>query len=41
LPRADRPDIWTLVEFEAEDDAAGPLADTLARSLLSEGGRNS
>lgn len=34
----EQPDAWTLLEFEAEDDVADPLADALARSLLAEGG---
>jgi hypothetical protein len=33
-----QPDVWTLLEFEAENDAADPLADVLARSLFAEGG---
>lgn len=36
--KSGQPDVWTLIEFEAADDAADPLADTLARSLLVEGG---
>jgi len=35
---ADQPSVWTFVEFEADDDAAGVLADSLARSLLADGG---
>jgi hypothetical protein len=35
---SDQPDVWTLLEFEAEDDVADPLAGALARSLLAEGG---
>ncbi len=35
---SDQPDVWTLLEFEAEDDVADPLTDALARSLLAEGG---
>lgn len=33
-----QPPIWTFLEFEADDDAAGPLADALARVLLADGG---
>ncbi len=34
-----QPPVWTFLEFEADqDDLAGPLADSLAQSLLAEGG---
>jgi hypothetical protein len=35
---AAQPPIWTFLEFEADDAIAGPLAESLARSLLAEGG---
>jgi hypothetical protein len=35
---AAQPPVWTFLEFEADDAAAGPLAEALARSLLAEGG---
>lgn len=35
---AAQPAVWTLVEFEGDDDAAGLLAAALAGSLLAEGG---
>lgn len=35
---ADQPPVWTVLEFEADDDAADALADSLARSLLADGG---
>jgi hypothetical protein len=33
-----QPPVWTFLDFEAGDEAAGPLAESLARSLLAEGG---
>jgi hypothetical protein len=33
-----QPSTWTLLEFEADDEQAQPLAATLSRSLLAEGG---
>ena len=33
-----QPPAWTFLEFEADDAVAGPLAESLARSLLDEGG---
>lgn len=33
-----QPPVWTFLEFEADDDAAGPLADSLAGALLADGG---
>ena len=33
-----QPPVWTFLEFEADDDAAGPLADALAGALLADGG---
>jgi len=33
-----QPPVWTFLEFEADDAVAGPLAESLARSLLAEGG---
>ena len=33
-----QPPVWTFLEFEGDDDAAAPLADGLARALLTEGG---
>ena len=33
-----QPSVWTLIEFEAADEAAEQLADALARSLNAEGG---
>lgn len=36
--RCPQPPVWTFLEFEADDDAAGPLAESLARSLLADGG---
>lgn len=33
-----QPPVWTFLEFEADDAVAGPLAESLARSLLDEGG---
>jgi hypothetical protein len=33
-----QPPVWTFLEFEADDDVAGPLAESLAQSLLAEGG---
>jgi hypothetical protein len=35
---AAQPRIWTFLEFEADDDAAAPLAEALARSLLAQDG---
>lgn len=35
---AAQPPVWTFLEFEADDAIAGPLAESLARSLLAEGG---
>jgi hypothetical protein len=35
---AAQPPVWTFVEFEANDDAAGPLANSLAGALLADGG---
>jgi hypothetical protein len=35
---AAQPPVWTVLDFEADDEAAGPLAESLARSLLAEGG---
>jgi hypothetical protein len=35
---AAQPPVWTVLEFEADDTMAGPLAESLARSLLEEGG---
>lgn len=34
---AAQPPVWTFLEFEADDDAAGPLAESLARALLADG----
>jgi hypothetical protein len=33
-----QPPVWTFLEFEAADEVADQLANTLARSLLAEGG---
>ena len=33
-----QPPVWTFLEFEADDAVAGPLAESLAQSLLAEGG---
>jgi len=33
-----QPPVWTFLEFEADDDAVGPLAESLARALLADGG---
>ena len=33
-----QPSTWTFVEFEAEDDVAQELSESLAGSLLAEGG---
>jgi hypothetical protein len=33
-----QPPVWTFLDFEADDDVAGPLAESLAQSLLAEGG---
>ena len=33
-----QPSVWTMLEFEAEDEVADQLADALAGSLLAEGG---
>ena len=33
-----QPPVWTFLEFEADDAIAGLLAESLARSLLAEGG---
>ncbi len=35
---AAQPPVWTFLDFEADDEVAGPLAESLARSLLAEGG---
>jgi hypothetical protein len=35
---ADQPPIWTFLDFEADDDVAGPLARSLAGALLTDGG---
>jgi hypothetical protein len=35
---ADQPPVWTFLDFEAADDAADALAQSLARCLLAEGG---
>lgn len=35
---AAQPPVWTFLEVEADDDVASPLADSLARALLAEGG---
>src|SRR6266478_4865723 len=35
---ATQPPVWTFLEFQADDMTAGPLAEALARSLLTEGG---
>ncbi len=35
---AAQPPAWTFLEFEANDDVAGPLADSLAGALLADGG---
>jgi hypothetical protein len=35
---AAQPPVWTFLEFEADDTAASPLAEALARSLLADGG---
>ena len=35
---AAQPPVWTFLEFEADDDAAGPLAESLAMALLADGG---
>ena len=33
-----QPPVWTMLEFEAEDEVADQLADALSGSLLAEGG---
>jgi hypothetical protein len=33
-----QPPVWTFLEFEADDAVAGLLAESLAQSLLAEGG---
>ncbi len=33
-----QPSVWTMLEFEAEDEVADQLANALAGSLLAEGG---
>jgi hypothetical protein len=35
---ADQPPVWTFLDFEAADDAADALAQSLAQCLLAEGG---
>jgi hypothetical protein len=35
---AAQPPVWTIIDFEADDDTADALAQALARSLLAEGG---
>jgi len=35
---AAQPPVWTFLEFEASDDVADVLAESLARSLLADGG---
>jgi hypothetical protein len=35
---AAQPPVWTVLDFEADDELAGPLAESLARALLAEGG---
>ena len=35
---AAQPPVWTFLEFEADDDVAGPLAESLAGALLADGG---
>ena len=35
---AAQPDIWTCLDFEADDDLADTLAEALAAALLPEGG---
>ena len=35
---ATQPPVWTILEFEAHDDAADTIALLLARALLAEGG---
>ena len=35
---ATQPPVWTFLEFEADDNVAGPLAQSLAAALLAEGG---
>jgi hypothetical protein len=37
-PGPDQPSTWTLLEFEAADAQAGPLATALAGCLLRDGG---
>jgi hypothetical protein len=34
---ADQPSIWTFLDFEADDDVAGPLARSLAGALANGG----
>jgi hypothetical protein len=33
-----QPSVWTFLDFEADDDLAGPLAQSLADALLAGGG---
>ena len=33
-----QPSVWTFLEFEAEDEVAGRLADALAAALVADGG---
>jgi hypothetical protein len=35
---AAQPSVWTFLDFEADDDLAGPLAQSLADALLADGG---
>lgn len=35
---AGQPPVWTVIGFEADDDVAGVLAQSLSESLLPEGG---
>jgi hypothetical protein len=38
LAAAAQPSAWTFLDFEADDDVAGPLARSLADALLADGG---
>ena len=35
---AAQPPVWTFLRFEADDEVAGPLAESLAAALLAQGG---
>lgn len=35
---AAQPSVWTFLDFEADDEVAGPLAQALADALLADGG---